>query len=779
MNLQQKAAKGIVWTVLEKWGGQLISLLILLVLSRLLEPTAFGLVALASVFTALIEILIDQGLGDAIVQRVVLEPEHLSSAFWANIVAGGSLMLATILLADLIAVFFKEPELGPVLKGLSLTFLFTALSSTQNAILRRDLAFDSLAKRVLTGVFAGGVAGLGLAFLGGGVWSLVAQAVVKSLGSTITLWWLSDWRPEFLFSKKHFLELLSFGISSGSSKILDFVNRHADDLLIGYVLGSTALGYYNIAYRLLPMMLRLLTGITNAIGFPLFSRLQQEPDKLKNTFFTVTRWTSLIAFPVFSGVSLLAPELVLTLFGAKWMPSIPVMQILAFIGILQAVLVFHSSVIKSVGKPAWDMAITLLNAVANVVVFSLVVKQGIVAVATSYVLVGYALVPISAIVVCKLLQIDIKEYLRQYIPALIGSLIMGTMMLSLKTVLSSLIDLPWQLAVYLFAGGLTYLISIHLITLTTFQDILRFFELMLPSRSQVNVSPARWQPETEKEGTMLSRYPVVSVIITVYNGEEHVEQAINSVLQQSLPEFELVIVDDGSDDQTPQILANTQAGDSRVRVITMPRIGRAKALNLGWKESTGTYIAILDADDLAEPDRLEKQVAFLKSHPEIGLLGTACRNLYDHLGDERLISHLMADAELRKTLVRYNPFVHSTIMMPRRVLEEVGGYNEKFQVGIDYELWVRLASRYQIANLPDVLAVRRMGRHNFFLHHVSSWKRCQAKIVIRWYAWRKFSRKLTDLYFVFPEPLGKWLNALTGGRLSSGFSTTANSIGLN
>lgn len=173
------------------------------------------------------------------------------------------------------------------------------------------------------------------------------------------------------------------------------------------------------------------------------------------------------------------------------------------------------------------------------------------------------------------------------------------------------------------------------------------------------------------------KQPTVSVIMTVYNGERYLAQAIESIRQQSLSDFEFVIVDDGSEDRTRQVLAEAQA-DPRIKVITKTRIGRARALNVAWTQAKGVYIANLDADDLAEPNRLEKQVAFLQKHPEVGLLGTACKILDEDTGHDWVLRFPLTDHELRGALVRCNPFEHNSIIIPQAILEEVGGYNEYF-----------------------------------------------------------------------------------------------------
>ncbi|MBK7917791.1 MAG: oligosaccharide flippase family protein [Chloroflexi bacterium] len=136
-NLRQQAAKGVVWTAIGNWGNQIATIIVFIVLTRLLGPEAFGLVAMATVFTSFMAIFAEQGLGQAIVQREQLEPEHLDTAFWTNLLVGTGLTLLSIMLSGLVAKIFREPKLQPVVAILSVTFVLTALSSTQQALLQR------------------------------------------------------------------------------------------------------------------------------------------------------------------------------------------------------------------------------------------------------------------------------------------------------------------------------------------------------------------------------------------------------------------------------------------------------------------------------------------------------------------------------------------------------------------------------------------------------------------------------------------------------------------
>lgn len=482
MNFREQVAKGIVWSATRFWGKQIIAFFVFVALSRLLEPKAFGLVALASIFTAFITIFVDQGFSEAIVQHPNLEPKHLDTAFWTGILVGGVLTLMGIAVSGLVADFFQEVQLRPIVQWLSLSFLLDALSSTQRAILRRQLAFKSLALRSMAEAIIAGIVGVSLAFLGFGVWSLVAQTLVGGVAGAIVLWRVSDWRPRLNFSKKHFRELFAFGLNIVGIDILDFFNRRSDDFLIGYFLGPVMLGYYTVAYRLLLVMIQLLTGITTTVAFPAFSRLQHDPEKMRRVFYQAVQYTSLLAFPAFFGMSAVAPELVLALFGPKWIPSVPVMQILALIGILHSVSLFNASVLTAIGKPSWQLGLMLITSISNVIGFLLAVRWGIVAVATAYVVVSYLLSPISILAVRRLIQIDFRIYLRQYIVPLTSSLAMVAMVWGLKYVIPSEgLGLYLRLFIYVLGGAVTYLLVIQLTARSVSGQVLELIRLVLPN----------------------------------------------------------------------------------------------------------------------------------------------------------------------------------------------------------------------------------------------------------------------------------------------------------
>lgn len=282
-------------------------------------------------------------------------------------------------------------------------------------------------------------------------------------------------------SREHFKDLFGFGVSIAGNNVLNVLVRRSDDFLIGYFLGPTLLGYYTVGYRLILTMIRLVTGIINSVAFPTFSRIQHKPDRMRHAFYRVTQYTSLLAFPVFFGMAALAPELIPALFGEKWAPSVPVMQILALIGILQSVIFLNGSVIRARGKPSWQFGIMLLTATCTVIGFLLAVRWGIVAVAASFVIVGYLLSPVSIVAVRRLLNVSFRAYLGQFVKPFLASLVMVATIMGLKQVLKPQeLNLYLQLFIYIVVGAATYFLVIALTARTLSRQMLELLSLVWP-----------------------------------------------------------------------------------------------------------------------------------------------------------------------------------------------------------------------------------------------------------------------------------------------------------
>lgn len=457
--LARSAAGAVRWSAVEMAGTRLLTFAVFLVLARLLTPEAFGVVALASVFVAVAQVFLEQGLGDALVQRRQLDDAHIHTAFWVNVglslVAAGACIAAS----PLIARAFGVQELGPVLSVLSTMFVLGALSAVPQALLRRDLRFRPLAVRSMAAGAAGGLCGVAAAVAGAGVWSLVTQQVVAGAAGVVVLWRATTFRPRFTVSAHHMRQLLGFGSAVFGTNVVITIYRRADDVLIGKFLGASALGVYSVGYRLLLVMTDILTGTIFQVALPTFSRLQGDTERLKRAFYRATEASSLLAFPVFAASFVLAPELIVTLFGAKWSASVPVFRALCLVGLLHSVMYFNSTVLLALGRARVRFWLFFLHAIVNVAGFAVAVNHGVTAVAISYACSTWLLMPLDLHVLRRALPFSWAAYGRNLAPSVIGS---GTLVAAAVASKLALRGLPASLTLVVagLAGVAGYLLAV-------------------------------------------------------------------------------------------------------------------------------------------------------------------------------------------------------------------------------------------------------------------------------------------------------------------------------
>jgi glycosyltransferase involved in cell wall biosynthesis len=265
----------------------------------------------------------------------------------------------------------------------------------------------------------------------------------------------------------------------------------------------------------------------------------------------------------------------------------------------------------------------------------------------------------------------------------------------------------------------------------------------------------------------------VSVIMSVFNGEKHLREAIESILNQTFSDFEFIIINDGSTDRTQDIAEGFRQLDNRIRLINQSNMGLTKSLNKAIRLARGEFIARMDADDIALPERFEKQVDFLEKHSDVALLGTAYYEI-DEKGEvigEKIFPE--RDEEIRKIILKCNPFFHASVMVRREVFEIVGLYDESIPFAQDYDFWLRIAGKYKVANLPEPLMKRRYTPVNISIAQENEqlkWALEVRKRALRrgdypWWQWLYLVRPAIVL--LIPSPLRNFIRKhfLKSGRV--------------
>ncbi len=206
--------------------------------------------------------------------------------------------------------------------------------------------------------------------------------------------------------------------------------------------------------------------------------------------------------------------------------------------------------------------------------------------------------------------------------------------------------------------------------------------------------------------------PRITALIGAYNNASTLERAARSMLDQTVSELELVIVDDGSSDATGEVAARVAAGDARATVLTMPgNVGIARSLNAGVEAAAAPVVAVLDADDWSEPRRLERQLDVLDGDPSIAVVGCRMREVDEH-GRELAPRTSFAAGEVNDVLMRFNPIPNTSSAFRRDVALAVGGYDPRYRWATEYDLWLRLADRHRIFAIDEILATRQMSSRN-------------------------------------------------------------------
>lgn len=462
MGLRERVVRGVFWSAVAKWGDRGLTFLVFFVLVRLLDPEDFGLVAMASALIAFMRVFIDQGMTESIIQMQNLDDEHLDSAFWLSITMGVGFCVSGIALAGPIAFFFEDKRLVTVIMAFCPVFLLVALTTVQEAILRRSLNLKALALRSLIARAVGGASGVAAALYGLGVWSLVIQNLVGAATAVVVLWSVSSWKPGIRFSVQKWKEMAKFGVNIIGVRLLSAMDGNIDSLLIGKFLGPVALGYYTVAFRLIRMTITTLNGVANDVLFPVFSKLQHDPEKLKQGVCSALKYLALFAFPVFLGLSVTAPEIVEGVFGGEWTPSIVPMQILAIGGLVISIVGICRSLILAMGKPSWILCIRIFVTAIRVIAFVIAVRWGITGVSVAFVVSILVFSPIYLVLTKKSIGLGFVQFMRQLMHPAFAAIVMVLVVGAIRTFLSESVITLCRLGIYSTVGAVAYLLIVAL-----------------------------------------------------------------------------------------------------------------------------------------------------------------------------------------------------------------------------------------------------------------------------------------------------------------------------
>lgn len=358
-DLKTRSLKGLVWATGESVGVAAISLVGFVILARLLAPEDFGVVALATVFVTFSMLLTGHSFADALIQRPAIDADHMDTAFWSTLVIALVLMAGIWAGADRAAAALNAPPLADVLRWLSPVLPLGALNSVQVALYRRDMRFDSVARRTLLGRGIGAAVGIGMALAGHGYWSLVGQQVIGQAAMAVAFA-VGPWRPRLRFSARRLREMWAFGAQVSLGQVVAGAGEQALNLVVGTLFGTVALGYFTLASRSVQLLRSLIASAVYQVGFSAFSRLQHDRPAIAEAFVNATRLACLAGFPVAVGIAMIDRPLVLAAFEAKWQAAIPLLAVLALELIPAFYGMFLAALYRATDHAGWGLAVSVI-----------------------------------------------------------------------------------------------------------------------------------------------------------------------------------------------------------------------------------------------------------------------------------------------------------------------------------------------------------------------------------------------------------------------------------
>lgn len=462
--LDKKAiVKGTVWSTVGSWGGQIVGLAVFTLLAIFLGPEAYGLVAMAMVVIAISDIFIVGGITEALVQRKQLEREHVDSVLWLLIGLAAGIAVLSLICAGPISAAFGEPVVAELIRWLSILPILHALSAVPTALLTRDMRFDLLALRSVLGLSIGGAVGIGMAFNGFGVWSLVGQQLSQHAVVAAVLWSMGGWRPRLRFSAEHLRDVLGFGSQMIGLKLVSLGEQQLVRVIVGATLGPAALGFFHMGWRLLDILRAcLLLPLANT-AMPAFSKMQSNLPQVRRALQTGVRLSTLVGFPSFLGLAAIAPILIPSVFGEQWAGSIRVTQILALLGALWSLTLLYGAVMRGLGHPMMQLAPQFLGFILLSLLLLAVARHGIEVVAWCMVVRALLILPLTTYLARRLTGLQTEKQYRACLPALASSITMAVAVTGWRSVMAGMLSGPAMLASGVLVGIAVYCACIALL----------------------------------------------------------------------------------------------------------------------------------------------------------------------------------------------------------------------------------------------------------------------------------------------------------------------------
>lgn len=718
--LRRRAVRGAGATLFLGAVALAIQVIATMVLTRLLTPTDFGLIAMVTTFSLLLVNFGYNGLTEAIVQREEMNHALASNLFWINIGFGVLLTIVFAACGSLLARFYHSPQVQWVAIGISLTIFTTSLSTVHLALLKRAMHFSWVSTNDICARVVSVALSILLGFMGWGYWALVAGAVVLPVSVCIGAMFMCRWRPGIPRQVAGTGTTLRFALHTYGNFGVNYLSRNTDNLLVGWRFDAASLGFYKKAYDLFALSAGQLTSSISVVVVTALSRVRKDPPLFRRSLLDALAVMAFVGMGLGAGLTLVGKDLILILLGPKWGPS---GRIFTFFGPGVGVMIIygtHGWIHLSLGRADRWFRWAVVEFVATFLLFVAGLHWGPVGIAVAWSLsfwaltipaIWYAGKPINLDITAVLsvmwryaaaflVTVSVTYLVMHQVPGLAGA--PGALNALIRiAVVSIFVTVLYVGTVVLMHGGFEPVYNIVGLA----RELKRSGK---PNNDSSHKYPHNGEStdDSDENEMTTNNLPLVSILIPAYNAEEWIEDTIRSALAQTWPRTEIIVIDDGSKDSTAAIVR--QFEPQGVRVYTQQNQGASAARNNAFSQCHGDYIQWLDADDLLSPDKIARQMELVMEGlaPRTLLSGPWGHFMYRPHRARFVQTALWCDLSPEEWLLRkmdYNIYMQTaTWLVSREITEAAGPWDTRLLGDDDGEYFCRaLLASDGVRFVPD------------------------------------------------------------------------------
>ena len=457
-----------IWRFLERTLVQLISMIVLIILSRILEPVEFGTVAIVIVYVNILQVFVDCGMSSALIQKKNADDLDFSSVFYMNLFLCSLIYLMMFFLSPIIANFYKMPELVSIIRVLSLIIIICGIRNIQQTYISKKLIFKKLFYSTSIGSFVAAIVSIYMAYNGYGIWALVWQYIINTAIVTIVLWIIVQWRPKLLFSFERLKGLFSYSWKILASSLLDKIYNNLRQLIIGKLYTRQDLAFYDKGQLFPNVIVGNIDTSINSVLFPAMSAEQDNIEKVKNMASKAIKISTYIIIPLMVGLAVCAKPAVSFLLTDKWLPCVPYIRIFCFTFAFYPIHTINLNIMKALGRSDLFLKLEIIKKIIGLIILSISMWYGALVIAYSLIIVSILSQIINSYPNKKLINYGYFTQIKDMLPNIIISCIMGIIVyfvifLNLSSLVTLLIQIPLGIVIYIIISKVFKIFSFEYI----------------------------------------------------------------------------------------------------------------------------------------------------------------------------------------------------------------------------------------------------------------------------------------------------------------------------